>query len=362
MPKIKRQPNGTYVKRFRYKDELGEWKCGYVTGHTKAECEDKYIRKSMALRTGGDETTITVQQLYETYITASKTRLKASSIESMSYALRLHVLPYFGEKKIKNVTLRDVEIWKARMDDLGFKYKYKAKIYVLFSAMFNYACRNQYLSRNVVALAGGFSNKEIKESEPIWTLDDFKRAYAVMDNIMWRSYFAFLFFTGVRKNEATCLTWHDLSPNFDYVVINKTLTHKGCADGISYEITRPKTNRSNRQVLIPDCLCAILREYRAYCETIDGFSDDSFVWGVDKPLAENTIKRKLDEYAKLANVPRIQVKGLRHSHDSYLHELGVDDFEIAAISGRTVRVTTDVYIHTYDARKQAIRDKINTDL
>ena len=359
---INKKSNGTYFKRFRYKDAYGEWQYGYVSAKKKSECEAKYIKFMSDLENRTTERQLNVDKLFRQYIKSIELSLKNSSIKSASDVLTLYVLPYFAGRQVSNLTVRDIENWKEDIESKGFKWKYKSKIYCAFTAMINYAMKHEYVTRNVVSLAGNFKNKEIKEEDPFWTLEDFKKVYAQIDDPTYRAYFTFLFFTGVRKNEATCLTWLDFSPDMMFVRINKTLNRKGCKNGSTYEITAPKTKRSNRTILLPDCLRDELNEYYEYCKQFDGFSDKVFVFGIVKPLTEQSIRRRLDSYAEKANVPKIKVHALRHSHDSYLHSLGVSDFEIAAISGRTVRVTEDVYIHTYDIEHNHTRQLINTTL
>ena len=359
---IKKKPNGTYYKRFRYKDINGEWQYGFVSAKKKSECEAKYIKFMSDLENRTIERQLNINKLYKLYMQSIELSLKNSSIKSASDVLRLYVLPAFGGKQVSNLTVRDIENWKIDIESKCLSWKYKSKIYCAFTAMINYAMKHEYVTRNVVSLAGNFRNRELKEEEPYWTLDEYKKVYQVIDDPTFKAYFTFLFFTGCRKNEATCLTWLDFSQDMLYVKINKTLNRKGCQNGSKYEITAPKTKRSNRTILLPDCLREELQDYYQYCSQFDGFSNKSFVFGIKTPLTEQTIRRKLDSYADKAGVKRIKVHSLRHSHDSYLHSLGVSDFEIAAISGRTVRVTEDVYIHTYDIEHNKTRLLINTAL
>lgn len=358
----KKQPNGRWVKRFRYKAVTGAWKDTMVVADTKKECEEKYIRFMASLEARTEMLNVNVRQLYEQYIQSAALHLKHSSLKSAQDVIRLHILPYFENRQVSSLTLRDIERWKKDIEAKGLKFKYKTKIYCAFTAMLNYAMKHEYITRNVVSLAGDFRNDEIKEEEPVWTLDDFKKVYAVIDNPTFRAYYTFLFFTGVRKNEATCLTWRDFDADRLSVTINKTLNRKGCESGAKWEITTPKTKRSNRRVLLPDCLRQELNQYYDWCKQHDGFTDDCFVFGITEPLVEQTIRRKLDEYAARAGVPRIKVHNLRHSHDSYLHSLGVDDFAIAAIAGRTLRITEDTYIHLYGADRDRTRLAIDTTL
>lgn len=358
----KKQPNGKWVKRFRYKDAFGEWKGGYITASTRNECEAKYIRFMSDLNARAEMRNVTVHQLYELYIQAAALRLKHSSLASAENVFKLHILPYFERRKVASLSLQDIEKWKKAICDKGLKFKYKTKIYCTFTAMMNYAMKHEYITRNVVSLAGDFRNDEIAEEQPIWTLEQFKQAYAIMDDPTFRAYYTFLFFTGCRLNEATCLTWRDFDADRYSVIINKTLSHKGCSGGVSWEITPPKTKRSVRRVLLPDCLRAELDQYYEWCKTVEGFADDCFVFGITTPLSEQTIRRRLDVYAERAGLPHIKVHGLRHSHDSYLHSIGVDDFAISAIAGRSVRITEETYIHLYDVERDRTREIINTKL
>ncbi len=362
MATAKKQKNGKWIKRFRYKTIDGEWKDTCVVGSTKAECEAKYIRFMSDLEARAEMRNLNLRQLFNLYITAAALYLKHSSLKSANDVLKLHVLPYFENRQVSSLTLRDIERWKKIIEEKNFKFKYKSKIYCAFTKLLNYGMKHEYITRNVVSLAGNFRNDEIVEEQPVWTLEQFKKVYAVIDNPTFRAYFTFLFFTGCRKNEATCLTWHDFDKDYLSVTINKTLNRKGCDNGAKWEITTPKTKRSNRRILLPDCLRAELSQYHNWCKDYDGFSDDCFVFGITEPLVEQTIRRKLDEYATKAGVPRIKVHNLRHSHDSYLRSVGIDKFAISAIAGRTPRITEDTYLHIYDVERDATRLAIDTDL
>lgn len=47
---------------------------------------------------------------------------------------------------------------------------------------------------------------------------------------------------------------------------------------------------------------------------IDGFSRSCFVFGVSIPLFDETIRRKKNEYCKLANVKQLNIHDYRHSY------------------------------------------------
>ena len=62
---------------------------------------------------------------------------------------------------------------------------------------------------------------------------------------MWKTFFIFLYYTGMRKGEVQALTWNDINFNTNEIIVNKTLSVK--TKNSNYKITSTK-NYLNRRI------------------------------------------------------------------------------------------------------------------
>jgi len=77
-----------------------------------------------------------------------------------------------------------------------------------------------------------------------------------------------------------------------------------------------------------------------------GFKDTWFVFGGAEPLSDQTIRRRLDEYAERAGVKKIRVHDLRHSHASLLINKGQNIIIVSKRLGHSdITQTLNTYTH-----------------
>lgn len=128
------------------------------------------------------------------------------------------------------------------------------------------------------------------------------------------------------------------------------------SDSRSYEITTPKNRSSYRNVLMPHNLVQMLWEHKDRCKTEYGFQEDWFVFGSQEPLSDQTIRRRLNEYADKAGVKRIRVHDLRHSHASLLINKGQNILIVSQRLGHSdITQTLNIYSHLMpNVQKQII--------
>ena len=316
------------------------------------------------------ENVFTVRELYEEYIAYISTRLKSGNVRSASDVIRLYVLPYFQDRPIDSLTTVDIRNWQTEIEKKGFRFKYKSKIYCGFTALMNYGVKFHELKENVVSRVGNFKNNEPRSEMRFWTEEEFLKVYAVIDDKLYAAFFSFLYLMGTRKGEALALTWRDVDFIREEVRINKSLNRKQPSQGLkgesspspvtdmgwhisksrSYEITTPKNKASYRNVIMPKNLIKLMLDHLDICKKHPDFSMDSFVFGVDEPLSDQTIRRRLDEYADKAGVKRIRVHDIRHSHASLLINKGQN---ILIVSQRLGHSDVTQTLNTYASKSKA---------
>ena len=199
-------------------------------------------------------------------------------------------------------------------DKSGKKYSqtYLKTVHNQLSALFNHAVRYYGLKSNPAAIAGNMGTEERKEML-FWTLEEYKKFSEVMMDKQI-SYYAFqmLYWCGIREGEMLALTPKDFDFKAETVTIDKSYQRLKGRD----VITTPKTKKSNRTIKMPKFLCEEMQEYLGMFYEA-GENDRIF------PVSKSYMHHEMDRGSKEANVKRIRIHDLRHSHVSLLMKWGL---------------------------------------
>lgn len=196
---------GTWRVVFRYTDFTGERKQTQKRGF-KTKREATAWEHEMMLRKG-NKLDMTFESFYEIYSEYKRQRVKKSTFETKSHIVRTKILPYFGKRKINEITVADVIAWQNEMmayrDEKGKPYSvdYLKTIQAQLTAIFNHAVNYYNLPSNPARQAGSMG-KEVPKEMKFWTKEQYlKFAEAMMDKP--RSYYAFemLYWTGIREGD-----------------------------------------------------------------------------------------------------------------------------------------------------------------
>ena len=106
MPAYKNKDNGSWYVVTQYTDWTGERKpkCkrGFATRREALEWEQKFQQQS-----AGD-LDMSFEAFVEIYTTDLKARLKESTWQTKEHIIQTKILPYFGKRKINEITTKDV--------------------------------------------------------------------------------------------------------------------------------------------------------------------------------------------------------------------------------------------------------------
>ncbi len=315
MPAYKNKDNGSWYVVTQYTDWTGERKpkCkrGFATRREALEWEQKFQQQS-----AGD-LDMSFEAFVEIYTTDLKARLKESTWQTKEHIIQTKILPYFGKRKINEITTKDVIAWQnellAYRDEKHKPYSqsYLKTLHNQLSAIFNHAVRFYDLRSNPAAKAGNMGSEERKEML-FWTKEEYQKfAEEMMDKPI--SYYAFqmLYWTGIREGELLALTPADFDFERGTVKISKTYQRLKGKD----VITSPKTKKSNRTIQMPDFLCEEMQEF---FKMQYGLKKKDRIFTINKSY----LHREMDRGAEAAGVKRIRIHDLRHSHISLLIDMG----------------------------------------
>ncbi len=163
--------------------------------------------------------------------------------------------------------------------------------------------------------------------------------------------------TGIRVNEGTALYWNDIDLIKKRIRIHHMLILKNRTDWKRNSYT--KTEDGKRIVALDDDTIKILNDWKSRQTEIGLGKENDFVFSYDGlPMIKSTISRIIERYSKFAGVKKIQAKGLRHSHASYLiNEFNVSVLVLSQRMGHSSpEITLKHYAHMWSGADTAIAD------
>ena len=352
MAAFKNKTNGTWYVQFRYTDWKGErqqkLKRGFATKKEAQAWEREFLMQKQA------DVNMTFESFAQLYEKDMKPKLKLNTWLTKESIIQKKILPYFGKRKLSEITAKDVMDWqnviRGLTDAKGKPYSptYLKTVHNQLSALFNHAVRYYGLQVNPAAKAGNMGVEERREML-FWTKEEYlKFADAMMDKPL--SYYAFemLYWCGIREGELLALTPTDFDFEAGTVSISKSYQRLKGKD----VITTPKTKKSNRVIKMPKFLCG---EMEDYLKMFYSAGADERIF----PVSQHYLHHEMDRGAKAAGVKRIRIHDLRHSHISLLIDMG---FTALAIADRVGHESIDItyrYAHLFPTRQTEMADKLD---
>ena len=315
-----------------------KWNGNYMLSKTEAlKCEKEFISEMQGL--SDDE--LTMVDLFNEYIKASKTSLKASTQYNYEKFKRNHLYS-LANKKIHDITPKDILSWRAELSSSDVSVPYKNRIQNIMKNILDYGAIMYDLNgRLQYSLLQPFKDNEVKDIEiksKYLEIENFRRLIENLDSsdyyyiVIWT-----LYYTGLRIGELAALTKDDIKP--DYILVNKDYSRVGTNDIIQ----APKNKNSVRKVPLDPATSSMLQEF------IKNKKADEIVFrNKAKFLNQQKLRRKINILQAKAGLEDFTITPhtLRHSYSSNLKKLGFNEYEIAKLMGNTPQVASSTYIHT----------------
>lgn len=179
-------------------------------------------------------------------------QIKASTWRDWRSSVNRHVLPFFGNTPIKDISIGTVERF---IDSLGCSAKRINNILVPVRSIFKYAKRHGHITSNIM---GDVDNLKLEQSDIYpFTIEEVNAIIGHAPE-QYKPFFITDFFTGCRFGELAALKWHQVDFTRKLILIRETLVYG--------EEGRTKTMKSKRDVdMLPpvvDALNSMKRQHK----------------------------------------------------------------------------------------------------
>jgi integrase len=283
-------------------------------------------------------------------------RVKPATLADYKGAVKTHIVPAFGDRRIEDVTSRLIDRWQARLAETKLSTRTRSKLLTILHGIFERARREHGLPMNPVAgverpresYSGDY---DFYSPEEVWAL--VRAAESEQDAAI----FLTAAFTGLRQGELRALRWRDV--DFANEVIRVTR-------GISLtEIGSPKGRRIRSVPMIPEVAGALaklwqrgvftgdddlvfpgLRTGKRVAAVLDAeeWSEEQDEILVAEPLDRSALRRRFVAARKRAELRPIRFHDLRHTFGSLVINQA-NPAEVQAYLGHSDYRTTQRYLH-----------------
>lgn len=351
----------------------GRWRARYIKGYHNGKTVYAYIygrsfedvsQKKNNFQPENLDYIINIQNyifsdLAESFLKQKKHQVKESTYAHYCYIINKHLLPYFGNFLISEISALLIEDYiseklsNGRINiNVGLSPKSVKDILSVLKSILKYGESKGIISiKNIMSIKAPKVNKKSIEILSENEQKAIEQYVLSADNMSFGIYLCL--YTGLRIGEICALTWDDINENTDCISINKTLLRiQNTETGQSKTkiiIDTPKTDCSIRIIPLSPKLAKMIRERKP----INLSKKIFFLTGTDKYIEPRNYYEKYKNILCKCGVPHHTFHALRHSFATRCIEKGFDAKVLSEILGHsTVKITLDRYVHPSLERKR----------
>ena len=354
-------------------DENGKRKQRWHSGfETKRDASKALTEIANRLQRGDyvEPSKVTLAVFLREWLAGVKATIRPSTWKSYELNVERHIIPALGSLPLQSVTAARLNAFYGellerghlgRTSGGGLSARTVRYIHMILRRALSDACRWNRLARNPADQAdpprpGASASMSTLAADELRTFLDHvsgDRLHAV-----WMV----LATTGVRRGEALGLRWRDVDLEAGRLAIRQTLL------SVRKEVffSTPKTAKSRRSVALDPRTVAALRAHRA--QQIEerlvlsgGWPDHDLVFTREdgEPVHPDRLSWAFNRHVKEADLPRIRLHDLRHTHASLALAAGIHPKVVSERLGHaTVSITLDTYSHAIPAMQEEAAEKV----
>ncbi len=355
-----------YRVRVNYCTPTGEYKQIERTAYGMDQAKALERQLAITIKEAPHTAALTYRDLYAEYIARRRQTIRESTLDKEQRITKLHIMPFFADKKLTKINTPMLEIWKDEIERKNLALNTRKNIFKAFNTAMKYAVKMDYIPQNPLDKIERFRDAYAAPKEiNYYTADEWRRFHSSARSAAessgfyeWHYYvfFCIAFFTGARKGEIYALKWSDIQDRT--LKIRRSICQK--LKGEDRE-TPPKNRSSIRDIQIPAPLMQILKEHRKRCGAAPGFSAAWRICGGPDTLRDSTVNNRNALYAEMAELKSIRIHDFRHSHASLLANEGINIQEIARRLGHSkIEITWNTYSHLYPREEERALKVLDT--
>jgi len=286
---------------------------------------------------------VTFREFLDEHWKSYSAKHKRSTKDCWGSLIKTHLLPYFGDKMLSEITPTDVQRF---MDGLrGFSANSLHSVYNLTKLLFEIASQYDLIVKSPVRSMMHRPATVEKAHKPTLTFDHIK---AILEALPENEslLITILAVTGIRSNECFALRWKDFNSASSALQIDHGIYRK--------ELQSPKSKSSQRTILVPSVIVVMLASHK---ERSAFKSDTDFIFCMPdgSPYHAATARKRLYRAMDAVGIQRVPRMFGLHIFRRTAGTLVNDRFhDLKLFQGTlghsTIAVTSDVYVQQSESK------------
>ena len=340
--------------------ETGRQRRKTVSAHTQKEA----LKKLRAAQRQADEglppsdDTIVVSQLLERWLKHTRRHVAPSAFDNYDWAVRLHLVPVIGRKRVAKLTTCDIDDLIALKMDEGLSSSSVLRIRSVLVSALDQGIIWGFIPRNVARLSR--PPKRITKEGRTLTPEQARRLLASVQGQRLETLYVLMITLGLRRGEVLGLKWSDLSTRKRTLSVERALKRENG----KLILGDVKTKSSRRNLILPDEVLNSLGSHKARqaeerlrAGEVWRNSGLIFTTEIGTPIDPRNLHRDFVRVSEAAGLSRWHLHELRHSATSLMLAEGIPLKVVAEVMGHSsVRMTADVYGHVLAPQRQDAAD------
>lgn len=320
-------------------------------GRTQAEVREKLTALLRDLDRG---VTISAENwTVESYLlqwleTIVKPNRAPKTHQGYELAVRRHILPTLGRKRLRQLSVTDVRRLVQRLTDAGLGVRMVQFVHAVLRNALESAVRDEAIPRNVARLVQ-VKTPTYDIGRGLSTVQARALLTAARDERL-EALYVLAVYLGLRRGEVLGLRWADVDLDEARLQVVQTLQR---VDG-ALRFLPPKSRHSRRTVPLPvPCVEALRQHSVAQCrERLAAGAEWSdtglvFITTFGTPIEPDNLRRSWNRIRSATGDPPARFHDLRHTCVSLLLDAGVPPHVVREIVGHSaIDVTMTIYAHT----------------
>jgi integrase len=284
--------------------------------------------------------------------------LAPTTLAGYERAVRLHLVPVLGARRMSSIGPDDLVEWHARQRAAGgATWSIKGR-WTALRLILAFAARRGHLETNPADLLERRERPSAGDPKQRFLSDDEMPRLLAASTQRYRPLVAVCLFAGLRISEAVGLTWQDVDFGAELIRVRHQLSREAGS-----KRRKIKTPAGRRDVVMMDALARELRRHKLSAR-FSRDADPVFATDSGRPLSQRNASREFAKAVDRAKLEGVSFHALRHTFASLLIAQGRDPVFVADQLGHaSPSITLRVYSHLFRAARQAreARDALEAD-